>query len=108
MEKSVFVQLFSKLYDYASIPAHCSTAFAKSSVFPYGQRAVTKDKIIKNAVPSTTAASEQHIQQFPNELSTEPNSNNEPVIQRSILIRSNLAPCLINSNTTLILYVHFN
>ena len=35
MEKSDFTQLFPKLYEYALIPAHCSTAFAKSGIFPY-------------------------------------------------------------------------
>ena len=103
MEKSDFVQLFSKLYDYALIPAHCSTAFAKSGIFPYDPGAVKKDKIIKHALPSTTTPSEQPIQKFPNELNTEPSFNNEPVIQRSTLTRSNSVPCLINSNTKLIL-----
>ena len=107
MEKSDFVQLFSKLYDRALIPAHCSMAFVKSGIFPYDPRTITKDKIIKNALSSTTTLSEQPIQKFPNELNTEPNSNNEPVIQRSTLIRSSSAPWLINSKTKLILLIHF-
>ena len=51
---STQIELFSKLYDYALIPAHCSTAFAESGIFPYDPRAVKKDKIIKHALPSTT------------------------------------------------------
>ena len=103
MEKSDFVQLFAKLYEYALIPAHCSTAFAKSGIFPYDPRAVKRDKIIKHALASTMTPSELPIKKFPNELNTEPCFNNEPVIQRSTLTRSNLIPCLINSYTKLIL-----
>ena len=62
MEKSDFVQLF---YEYTLIPAHCSTAFAKSGIFPYDPRAVKKDKIIKYPLPSITTPSEQPIQKFP-------------------------------------------
>ena len=103
IEKSDFVQLFSKLYDYSSIPAHCSTAFTKFGIFSYDPLAVKKDKIIKHALPSTTTPSEQPIQKFLNELNTESSFNNEPAIQRSTLIRSNSAPCFINSNTKMIL-----
>ena len=87
----------------ALIPAHCSMAFAKSGILPYDLRTVTKDKIIKNSLPLTTTQSEKPIQKFPHELNTEPSFNNEPVIQRSTLTRSNSAPCSINSNTKLIL-----
>ena len=86
MEKCDFVELLEKLYEYAQIAGHCSTAFAKSGIFPYDPRAVKKDKIIKHALPSTTTPSEQPMKKFPNELNTEASSNNEPVIQQSTLI----------------------
>ena len=47
MEKSDFVQLFSKLYNCALIPARCSTAFPQPGIFPYDPRVVKKDKVIK-------------------------------------------------------------
>ena len=80
IEKSDFVQLFARLYEYALVPVHCSTAFAKFGIFPYDPRAVKKNKIIKHAPPSTTTQSEQPIQKFPGELNTEPSFNTEPVI----------------------------
>ena len=35
IDKCDFVHLFSKLYGYALIPAHCSTAFAKADIYPF-------------------------------------------------------------------------
>ncbi|CAF4730078.1 unnamed protein product [Rotaria socialis] len=33
LDKSNFIKLFAKLYDYALIPAHCSSSFPKAGIF---------------------------------------------------------------------------
>ncbi|CAF4250243.1 unnamed protein product, partial [Rotaria sordida] len=52
-DKQDFVQLFSKLYNYALIPPHCSTAFAKAGIFSFDYRAIKNDRILKNSLSTT-------------------------------------------------------
>ncbi|CAF2143517.1 unnamed protein product [Rotaria magnacalcarata] len=54
LEKSDFVRLFAKLYDYALLPAHCSPSFAKAGIYPYDPRIIRKEKLIKNGTNAST------------------------------------------------------
>ncbi|CAF0782705.1 unnamed protein product [Rotaria sordida] len=89
MEKHEFVQLYSQLYDFALIPAHCSTAFARSGICPYDPCAIKNRRIIKNNLSTTVSSSKQSIQTLSNELDSSLRSNNESIIQRNRLARSN-------------------
>ena len=60
LNKRDFIQLFSKLYNFALIPAHCSATFAKAGIFPFDRRAIKNDRIIKNG-PSVAATPFQHF-----------------------------------------------
>jgi len=50
IDKNDFVHMFSNLYNYALIPAHCSAAFAKAGIFPFDKRAIKNDRIIKSTL----------------------------------------------------------
>ena len=76
LNKRDFVQLFSKLYNYALIPAHCSTAFAKAGVFPFDRQAIKNDRIIKNGLSTATTATQNFSQATSTELDKSLNSNN--------------------------------
>ncbi|CAF3501171.1 unnamed protein product [Rotaria sp. Silwood2] len=95
LDKREFVQLFSKVYDFALIPAHCSTAFAKAGIFPYDPRVIKNDRIIKNTLSTTIAPPEQSIPTLSNELDASPRPNGKPINQQNTLVRSNSAPNLI-------------
>jgi hypothetical protein len=99
MDKQDFIHMFSKLYDYALIPAHCSAAFAKAGIFPFDKRAIKSCRIIKNASSSSTETSPQQISQTsPVQLNASANLSSITIInQRKPLTRSNSAPGLANS-----------
>ena len=92
IEKREFVQLFSKLYDFALIP-RCSMAFAKSGVYSFDPRAIKNYRIIKNNLLTTAIPTAQSIAVSSNVLNSS-RSNDEPVARRSTLVRSNSAPNL--------------
>jgi len=56
IEKREFVPLFSKLYDYALIPVHCSTAFGKAGIHPYDSSVIKNDRVVKSTVSATTSS----------------------------------------------------
>ena len=53
MEKLDFVKLFSKLFDYALLPAHCTPSCAKSRIYPFDPRIISKEKLINNKADSS-------------------------------------------------------
>jgi hypothetical protein len=53
LDKSDFVRLFSKLYDYALLPAHCAPAFAKAGIFPYDPHIIRKEKLVTSGIDTT-------------------------------------------------------
>jgi hypothetical protein len=57
MNRRDFVVLFSKLYDFALIPAHCSTDFGKTGIYPYDPRVIKNDRVVKNASSTTSTSS---------------------------------------------------
>ncbi|CAF3953357.1 unnamed protein product [Rotaria sp. Silwood1] len=76
------------------MPAHCSTAFARSGISPYDPRVVTNQRVIKDNLSTTVSPPQQSIQTLSNELDSSPRSNNELIIQRNTLARSSSAPNL--------------
>ena len=48
LEKLDFVNLFSELFDYALLPAHCAPSFAKSGIYPFDPRIISKEELINN------------------------------------------------------------
>ena len=53
LEKPDFVRLFSKLFDYALLPAHCAPSFAKSRIYPFDPRIIPKEKLINSKADSS-------------------------------------------------------
>ncbi|CAF2673924.1 unnamed protein product [Rotaria sp. Silwood2] len=53
LDRSDFVKLFSKLYDYALLPVHCAPSFSKSGIYPYDPQIIRKDKLINNEVDAS-------------------------------------------------------
>ncbi len=53
LDKSDFVRLFSKLYDYVLLPTHCAPAFAKAGIFPYDPRIIRKEKLVTSGIDTT-------------------------------------------------------
>ena len=53
LDKPTFVRLFAKLYDYAVLPAHCSSTFEKAGIFPYVLHVIKGDKLIKFSSTTT-------------------------------------------------------
>ncbi|CAF1281410.1 unnamed protein product, partial [Rotaria magnacalcarata] len=94
MEKTDCVRLFSKLYEYALIPGHCSTAFAKTGIFPYDSRAIKNDTIIKNTLSTIVGTPEQYAHILSNKLHTSSCLNVQTMVPRNTLVRSNSAPDL--------------
>ncbi|CAM4741899.1 unnamed protein product [Rotaria magnacalcarata] len=94
MEKTDFVRLFSKLYEYALIPGHCSAAFAKAGTFPYDPRAIKNDRIIKNRLSTIVGTPEQYAHILSNKLHTSSCLNVQAMVSRNTLVRSNSAPNL--------------
>ena len=98
LNKRDFIQLFSKLYNYALIPAHCLAAFAKTGIFPFDHRAIKNDRIIKNG-PSTVAMPSQHFfQATSTDLDTSLNPNDPLMMSTKTLTKSNSAPNLFKGN----------
>jgi hypothetical protein len=96
MNKRDFVHVFSKLYDFALIPAHCSTAFGKAGIYPYDPRAIKNDRVVKTACSTTiTSPPTQLSRTSSNEFSSLSCSNGQGIIQGKTLIRSNSAPNLL-------------
>ena len=94
LEKRDFIRLFSKLYDDALIPAHCSTAFAKAGIYPYDPRAVKHHRIIRTDLPTTESASDQTNESSPIDIVAPSNQNVVPTPPSAPLTRSNSVPDL--------------
>jgi hypothetical protein len=95
MDKREFVNLFSKLYDYALLPAHCSTAFAKAGVYPFDPRVIKNDRMVKTIL-SKSPSQQQLSQTLPNEADTSTCSNDTDTSGSKKRIRSNSAPQLLS------------
>ena len=80
MDKREFVELFAKLYDFALIPTHCSTAFGKAGIYPYDPRAIKYDRIVKTSLSETTT---QSPSQEPSQTSSPPQLRQTPSNQLS-------------------------
>ena len=98
LNKRDFVQLFSKLYNYALIPAHCSTAFAKAGIFPFDRRSIKNDRIIKNGLSAATTPAQNFSQAISTELDKSLSSNNALMMSRKTLTRSSSSPSSLTSN----------
>jgi hypothetical protein len=55
------VHLFSKLFDYVLIPAHCSTAFGKAGIYLYDPRAIKNDRLVKTTSSTITTIKHKMI-----------------------------------------------
>lgn len=101
LEKKEFVHLFRSLYDYALIPAHCSTAFAKAGIYPYDPRVVKNDRIVKNMILQTYSQSSQQQQE---QLSQTLSNDNQTLTNLNVAeknlgkkrVRSNSAPDFVS------------
>lgn len=91
MDKCEFVNTFSKLYDFALIPAHCSTAFAKAGVYPFDKRVVKSDRIIKSKSSSTEVKPQSTSEASVVLLNTSVNLSTQSSTRRT-LARSNSTP----------------
>ena len=98
LNKRDFIQLFSKLYKYALIPAHCLTAFAKAGTFPSNRRAIKNDRIIKNGLSTAAIPSQHFFQATSTELDTSLNPNGTLMMSAKTLIKSNSSPNLLKGN----------
>jgi hypothetical protein len=96
LDKYDFVQLFSKLYEYALIPTHCSTAFGKAGIYPFDPRAAKNDRVVKTTLSTTILPEQQQISPtVPNESNSLLYSNSQSIIPSKRLTRSNSAPDLL-------------
>jgi hypothetical protein len=95
--KRDFVQLFAKLYEYALLPTHCSTAFGKAGIYPYDPRVIKNDRVVKTTLSTTPPPPQQ--QQLSRTSSNEFNASSCPdsqgITQSKKLTRSNSAPNLL-------------
>ena len=85
IEKREFVQLFSKLYDFALILSRCSMAFEKSGVYPFDPRTIKNYRKIKNNLLTTAIPTAQSIAVSSKVLNSS-RSNDEPVARRNALV----------------------
>ena len=102
MDKREFVHSFGKLYDFALIPTHCSTAFGKAGIYPYDPRAIKNDRIVKTTLSATTPSSPEQLpltsspQQLRQTSSNQSSSSSSPnihvPIQNKRSPRSNSTP----------------
>jgi hypothetical protein len=94
MDKRDFIRLFSKLYDDALIPAHCSTAFAKAGIYPFDPRAVKQHRIIRTDLPTADSTSDQANESSPPDAVASLNLISVSTPANAPLTRSNSAPNL--------------
>ncbi|CAF2019635.1 unnamed protein product, partial [Rotaria magnacalcarata] len=105
LDKPDFVKLFAKLYDYALLPAHCSSSLAKAGIFPYDPRIIRQDKLINNGVNVSGCIENQNSIQRSLSVEYEAASRNEHSIsttaKSNTLIRSSSAPNLCSADDAL-------
>jgi hypothetical protein len=98
IEKREFIELFGKLYDYALIPGHCSTAFAKAGIYPYDPRVINNDRIVKNMLAKIPPPPPRQLSQTFNECDISTCSNDGAITDGKKRIRSSSAPDILSSN----------
>ena len=69
LKKPDFVKLFSKVFDYALLPAHCALSYAKFGIYPFDLRIILKEKLINNKADSSSTTANSNS--LPRSLSIE-------------------------------------
>lgn len=100
LDKREFIKLFSKLYDHALIPSHCSAAFAKAGVFPFDSRAINTERIVKNGTSSSllSKTTATQLKLHPTSLTLNKKFSNidgTSTMEKRKLVRSTSAPVFV-------------
>ncbi|CAF0786273.1 unnamed protein product, partial [Adineta ricciae] len=56
LDKPDFIRLYSRLYDYALLPAHCSSAFGKAGIIPFDPRVVKRSRLLRKSSSAAAVA----------------------------------------------------